>query len=566
MLETETLETFRPDHLAWPLPKDLSVIPKEDLYDFLKERKRRILLSEADPLMHGYVPKIWDVVDRNIAELKKLYPRGVIKIVIFGGNRSSKTRKASNYVNRDCAMREGRRWWCCDSTESQARSNQMRLIHEQLPVEWRNLQRDSVVSMNYTLADGFSKNLIVYPNRSEVGFKFYSMDISNLPGPELDGIWADELIPLQWVETLVYRLVNRNGIFLITFTPELGWNETFQYFYEGAQVLEETEAPLLPRYDEDGTQVGYKLMPRVMQCVDPTARIIFFHTSDNPFGNYPSLVQQLKGKGEEEISIRAYGLCTKSHTLAFPLFNKNVHVVTECDLKEILKNNPKAERYHLVDPCDGRNWFMIWVVCPSPDKWIIYREWPPAHYGPWATSGADADGVKGPAQNSLGFSLERYMEEILNEEEGEHIVARYIDSRYATAPRIGQESVTSLIEQLCEVGMDFHPMVAGKGRIIGMDRNDGSVDLINSALFWDTTVEPGKWSKDLGRLNEPKLQVLDTCANVIYSLSHWSGKGPDAGRGACKDPVDCIRGLFLSMVNYTGGEAYKWQGGGIPRR
>jgi hypothetical protein len=32
------------------------------------------------------------------------------------------------------------------------------------------------------------------------------------------------------------------------------------------------------------------------------------------------------------------------------------------------------------------------------------------------------------------------------------------------------------------------------------------------------------------------------------------------------EPVDCIRGLFLSMVNYTGGEAYKWSGGGVPRR
>ena len=109
MPDSETLETFRPDHLAWPLPKDLSVIPEEDLKDFLKERKRRILLSEADPLMHGYVPKIWDVVDRNIADMKRQYPKGVIKIVIFGSNRSSKTRKASNYVNRDCAMREGRR-------------------------------------------------------------------------------------------------------------------------------------------------------------------------------------------------------------------------------------------------------------------------------------------------------------------------------------------------------------------------------------------------------------------------------------------------------------------------
>lgn len=577
---TELLD-FRRSHLAWPIPENLvERVGPEDAALYLADRKLEIQQSEADPLRHGYTPKVWKTVRWHINDLRKKFPTGVIKIIIWGGNRSSKTRFAANYVNRALVDNPGHRWWCCDSTEAMSRTNQMRLMYEQFPPEWRNLERDAVTDVRYTLADGFSKNKLVCPNKSEVEFKFYSMDIANLPGPELNGIWADELIPLQWVDTVTYRLINRNGLLLITFTPELGWNETVGYFYEGAQIIEEEEAPLLPKYDESGSVYGYETRPRVMQCADPTARIIFFWTSDNPFGNYPALVQQLKNKGKEEISIRAYGLCTKSHTVAFPLFNRRVHVITEAQWKAVLSHDKKeaGERYHLVDPCDGRNWFMCWIFCPAPDKWIVYREWPShgdaSAYiqgiglpGPWALTGAAADGVKGPAQQSMGFSLKRYCEEINQKEEKEDILARFIDSRYAHSPRTVEADVTTLLEQVNDVGVEFgiefQPMVPGKGRIISLDKNDGSIDLINSALFYDTEEEVGKFSSKLGRLNEPQLQVVETCPNMIYALEHWTGM--DGQKGACKDPIDVLRGAFLSSVGFIGKEMYGWKGGGIPR-
>lgn len=571
--DLKELLSFHPNHLAWPVPDQLLTrVSESDALLWLTRRKQRIIESEQDPLAKGYIPDIWQAVDKNIAELRRLFPKGVVKILVFGGNRSSKTRKASNYVMTDLARSEGRRWWCCDSTEAMSRTNQMRLLHEQLPVEWRGVERDDVTDMRYTIADGFPKNMFVTPNKGECSFKFYSMDIGNLPGPELDGIWADELIPLEWVQTLVYRLVNRNGIFLITFTPELGWNETFGHFFEGAQMIEEQDAPLLPKHDEDGRQIGYEKMPRVMQCADPTARILFFWTQDNPFGNYESLVRELRTKSREEIRIRAYGLCSKAHTCAFPRFNETWHVRDWSWFNGVTKQFKRMIRVHLVDPCDGRNWFMIWVAIPSPKKWIIYREWPShghpkayiegvGHVGPWATSGAAADGVKGPAQQSFGFGLETYRDEILRVEQGETILARYIDSRYATSSRTDRESVTTLQEQLTDVGIDFLTMTPGKGRIIGFDKNDGSVDLINSALYFDPDTPMGEWSKELGRLNEPQLIVLDTCPNTIYALKNWTGK--DGQKGACKDPIDVIRGLFLSDVDFATGDEYAFRGGGV---
>jgi hypothetical protein len=566
--ELDTLLSFEPNHLAWPVPpKLLDRLPEKEALVYLKNRQDRITLAEADPLKHGYIPKMWRLVDEQIADMRAKFPKGVIKIIIWGGNRSSKTRKASNYVLNDIQA-DGRRWWCCDSTEAMARTNQMRLLWEQMPSEWKNLERGQITDMRYSVSDGFPKNHFVCPNKSEVSFKFYSMDVSNLPGPELDGIWCDELVPLVWVQTLVYRLVNRNGILLITFTPELGWNETIGHFYEGAQVIQEREAPLLPLYDENGTQIGHEKVPRIMQCSDPTARIIYFHTDDNPFGNYPSLVQELKGKSREEILVRAYGVCSKSHQAAFPLFNERAHVITPAEFAAILKQHPKTMRVQLVDPCDGRNWFMIWVAIPYPDKWIIYREWPSHGHtkayvegvgmpGPWAVSGAAADGVKGPAQASWGFSLQAYVDEIKRVEGEEVIDARYIDSRYATARRTEYERVTTLQEQIAEVGMDFLAMTP-ESKILGA--KDGSIDMINSALYYDVETPIGEYSAKLGRLNEPQLLVVDTCPNTIYSLGHWTGV--DGQKGACKDPVDDVRGLFLSAINFADENMYAWQNGG----
>jgi hypothetical protein len=256
------------------------------------------------------------------------------------------------------------------------------------------------------------------------------------------------------------------------------------------------------------------------------------------------------------------------------MFNKRAHVITQTQFREIEKQYPNADRFHLVDPCDGRMWFMGWVMCPYPNKWIIYREFPSHGHrsayiqgigmpGPWAVSGAAADGVKGPGQDSKGFSLERYKEEIEKRDGGETILGRYIDSRYATSPRVISTTVTNLQEQLTEVGIDFMTMVPGKGRIIGGENNDGSIDMINSALFYDIDTEIGKWSKTLARLNEPQLQIVETCPNTIDALENWTGE--DGQKGARKDPIDVVRGMFLSGINFVGADMYNFKGGGIPR-
>lgn len=106
---------------------------------------------------------------------------------------------------------------------------------------------------------------------------------------------------------------------------------------------------------------------------------------------------------------------------------------------------------------------------------------------------------------------------------------------------------------MAEVGTFFRAMVS-ETKILGV--HDGSIDMINSALYYDVDTAPGKFSKELGRVNEPQLQVLETCPNVIWSLKNWTGK--DGVQGACKDPVDVIRGMFLSQIGFQEAGMYMW--------
>jgi hypothetical protein len=69
--------------------------------------------------------------------------------------------------------------------------------------------------------------------------------------------------------------------------------------------------------------------------------------------------------------------------------------------------------------------------------------------------------------------------------------------------------------------------------------------LINDSLYYDT-------AQELSSTNEPKLFVTDTCPNTIYAFKTWTGR--DGAKGACKDPVDCVRMLVLSKSEYVSEE------------
>jgi hypothetical protein len=362
--------------------------------------------------------------------------------------------------------------------------------------------------------------------------------------------------------------------------------------------------------------VGYKKVPRIKVAGPGTdgnqrANIVYFHAMDNPYFGYEGAMQRRKegrapmfGKErfyrayrnatEPKILSRVYGILTARSAQQFPKFNDAWHVIEPDGI-------PRAgTNYHIVDPCDGRNWFMLWIRIDPRGRWHVYREWPSTEHGgayipgigdpgPWTLPGQPADGVRGPAQQAFGFGLDRYAREILrveghpeNEDEEEQveeradwwratrnplagrqvvvepkapweeIAERWMDSRYGATPTTTREGSTTLIEQMSELGMEF---LATSGKSI-----EEGTGLINDMLDYDKEVERGVYSPTLARLNEPKLVVSRNCPNTIYAVREWTGK--DKQHGACKDPIDCLRYAALAGLDYLGEDAYCWVGGG----
>lgn len=315
--------------------------------------------------------------------------------------------------------------------------------------------------------------------------------------------------------------------------------------------------------NESQTIVGYEKVPRVQQPVRAQGRIVYFHTADNPFGNYAGMKVDLAGALRERILMRAYGLATKAVWGRFPKFNQGVHVIPDSRVPS------EGTRYHFVDPCNGRNWFMGWCIVDARGRRTIYREWPcPVKYiegvgypGVWATpSGRKHDGEMGDAQSSFGFGLGRYRREILTLEgwrptgtfdprteqevfepipgRCEAIEERWMDSRFANTRILSaREEPLTLIEEMDELGMEFVETAP-------MKTIDDGVELVNDLLDYDMT-------RPVDATNEPGLFVAESCENTIYALQEWTGQ--DGQKGATKDPVDIVRWIAGTELEYVDG-------------
>ena len=499
----------------------------EQLVAYITQREESIRLEKSDPLRYGYEPISWVRADSERSRLRESYPVGVIEEWNLGGNRAGKSERAAKRIVEMMIEKDFSKVWCLQSTEASSIENQQGLIYRYLPPEYKSesgkLRQGTTTKINYSVSGGFTENKLVLPNGSMCVFKFYSMDVKSVEGAELDCAWADELVTPDWLEALRYRLLTRNGLLHVTFTPVAGYTPTVHSILKGALTTISTEAELLPKMTGD----GFDMVPLIQQPMARNASIIYFHTQDNPFGNYPSLKVVLEGKNRETILCRAYGVATKSRVSRFPRLRDDVHVV---DPKAISEDGTD---YMIVDPCSGRNWFMLWVRVDVRERIFVYREWPPTdsyirgvgYVGPWAIPSASKhDGDKGEAQKSFGWGLQEYKEEIERLENGRAISERFMDSRYAASATMTREGTTTLLEECLDIGMEFK---SADGRSI-----DEGVDLINNALAYDP-------DRPVGPGNEPRLFISSSCTNLIYSLKEWTGA--DGNKGACKDPIDCLR-------------------------
>jgi hypothetical protein len=235
-----------------------------------------------------------------------------------------------------------------------------------------------------------------------------------------------------------------------------------------------------------------------------------------------------------------------------------------------------GENFLFLDPA-GRNFFMLWIRKAAGKAWV-YREWPSAYHipgigvpDPWAKPSSrnpdkGNDGDRDGGQTSWGFSLLRYKFEIArleqwqdfalwgkegvgpdevadyaeleewHEENGaeEVISCRYVDARPATAPKTLNDRVTTLHTDLNELGMWW---ATSPANLINDD-----VIKIQSALEMGT------------------LMIAEGCINLRWALSNWTGA--DGDKGACKDPIDCLRWFYGAGLGDELGETEGGADGG----
>jgi hypothetical protein len=459
------------------------------------------------------------------------------------------------------------------------------------------------------------------------------------------------------------RLAEKAGKMIITFTPVEGYSNTVRMFQDGAEVVRESVAFLLPKdggppdvaralgltdeelqqrqawlegrlpkgytpsvwsreercerwleqkavdpeaagpvereLDWSGAQPAvpkgraFEKVPRVMKCVsaEGSRAVVFFHTADNPYGNPCSVWRTIAGRPGTFIRERFYGVANKVISGKFPLFDRNVHVVTARDVPS------GGTWYHICDPASGRNFFNLWITTTPEGAWVA-EEWPNVFdyvqgegvMGPWAVpSGKNYDGDRGPGQRSLGWGLLQYKllfarvegwpavrewdEALLagkadwdlvkawrswnqaptGTTERQLIVVRerFLDSRFSGVKHMDLDHVRTLIDEFDEVGMTFLPTEGGDARSPIVE----GTALINAALFYDR-------EKPVSFFNHPRLHVSERCQNLIFALENWTGE--DGQSGACKDPVDTLRYYFLKGCPYVeAGGAGGIDGGGV---
>lgn len=509
-----------------------------------KQREEQIARMAEDPWRYGWVNPAWSRADAAFASLREQFPKGVTELLILGGNRSGKSRYFARRAMQHLVNTPGAKVWCLQSTEAASIQNQQPYLWEYLPAEWKpaasgKLKKGAVANITYSQKGGFTENSFVLPNGSQCWFKFYSMEVTSIEGAELNFCWADELVTPDWLEALRFRLLTRDGELGIGFTPIEGYTSTVKEYLDGAKTLEESEAALLPLF-KNGERTGFEMVPRVQQCVREKARVVYFHTADNPFGNPEAMATELRGSSRERVLMRAYGVPTRHRMSMFPKFRDAVHVVPPGKVPK------EGTVFHFVDPGEGKTWAMLWVRFTPDGRAWIYREWPcqdeyiegVGYPGAWAEpDGKLQDGRPGPAQKACaGFGFEDYKRiiEAAEKADGVTVSERWMDSRYGNTPTMTHEGVQTLIEQCSDrIGLDF---LATSGQAI----SEG-VAVINDWLSYNE-------EKPVDALNSPRLYINERCQNLIFSLKTWTGA--DGKRSGSKDFIDILRYIVLSGVGY----------------
>lgn len=604
---------------AWlPTEDQLVALAKakgpDALHALWETRERSIANELACPASYGWENPVWQVVRQLMGILrgsdeKPGYVVGAIgsaapyapterliadDILLFGGNRSGKTELGGKLVNEVLRAKDGSISRCWSQNQNTSRGEQQPMLFKYLDPGLQHVKRQGIFTkISYSKATGFSESTFVLPNRSQCWLLTYNswrQDKTAAEGGEADIIWCDEEVPAELLDTLRFRTGQRRMKLLCTFTPIEGYSEACAQYLEGASIIETVPARavewdwltgqwrwgrwLLDQSRElvPGCPPGH--VPLVLQHDHVQGRfVVTLPTAFNPYIHLGDVLKKAEGRSLEYRLTRWFGWPTKRAQKAFPRFGK-WHVV-EPD-RVPLESAMTIQLF--VDPHGRRNWFHLWLGVDQDGTVWAFDEWPRVDQeGEWAVPGDKADGKPGPGQTyEGGKSFTDYKRLILRMEGWQRtdhggmatppggvgvrkVYARWMDPRPAGTSVPSDENAMTYLEHMQSDVMD-----AERGTVLipGLDfapapgcKIEEGTQMINDWLTRD-------WDPDapVTPLNCPRFYVSTRCQNLIYSLQNWTGE--DGEKGACKDPIDCLKAAAkLGMMEQAGQEQIKTIGG-----
>jgi phage terminase large subunit-like protein len=458
------------EHPVLPIPtaEEAAAMGEEKWLALMKRRKEIIAQEKDDPIRYQFEPPIWKICDgvmqmpwvdpafgQEVRDRLKL-PQIVKVLLVLGGNRASKTRYAGRTAQKVLNGTENQEAWLLHTNHQNSVDNHQRLMWDLMPKELKITIRSQTTYISYTQKYGFSDDKFVLPNKSMASFRNYEQKEITVEGGDINFGWLDEKAPPDIVETMTLRIATRDGRLLTTFTPIWGFSGTVKLFLDGAKLLKESVAVLLPmdggpadekaalemedclewvrgkgEGEKEGEGEGENLptnhtnhtkgeknqrkfarVPRVLTCFKKERAVVYFHVSDNPFAPPKNILAKMQGATREYIRERWYGVASKVQAARFPMFSTDVHVVPANQIPK------RGTNFQIVDPCGARNFFCHWLR-RTPEDYYFYREWPGNYNVPgfgvpeeWAKpDGRKPDGKRGKGQDTFGFGLLDYKRE-----------------------------------------------------------------------------------------------------------------------------------------------------------
>lgn len=521
-----------------PTDEEVVLMEPEQLVALHKAYHEAITNSRKDPYRYGWVLPHWKYADEMFGRMRTL--------LLLGANRSAKTYYGARTCVKAALENDEALIYAFSQNQETSVLVQQAAVYHYLPSELKKKATEETHYISYSMQNGFAGNSLVFPNKSRIVFKTYTQFQQNqsiLEGMELGsrkpkwvnvGAWADEyLMGMELLDRLYLRLASLNSKMLLTFTPKDGITETVRYFLDGAKTIESRHAELL---ESIHGEKDYKV-PYVQQNESKNTGIIYFHSKDNPWSGYSSIVEQCRSKADKNYTLTAaYGVPTKSYTTRFPSFSVDVNVVKH----ELIPRN-NVTKYMILDPAGRKNWFMVWVAVDEMETWWVYREWPDINVGPWAEfrngKWSEGEGCKG-----LGYGFRDYVNLITQAEaeSNDKIMDRLIDPRKGAAIYSKENGASSIIEDLADAGLIFNPAP-------GLDIEDG-LQALQNKLAYDR-------KKPIDALNRPHFYISERCQNTIQAIQEYTAEGgPDE---IFKDCADCLRYLAISGYGYVDPKRFK---------